>query len=179
MSTAMYRSRSSAHLRMQGRFLCLDFSRLPKQPCGNLGFLPSLGVCHCQVWRGSGLCCNEEVEKVLNEIHHDAHHNRADSLWIVMLVRGQLGRNNAGNRAARASASSSWSSTFSSGQVSTEKLCDAVQESQGVSSRFRRQPPPTVRQEWPKIRRRCQAQWSESKSLSCSGETSNCSSLPK
>ena len=136
----------------------------------------------CPVWRGprgSGLCCNEEVEKVLAEIHHDAHHNRADSLWIVMLVRGQLGRNNAGNRAARASASSSWSSTFSSGQVSTEKLCDAVQESQGVSSRFRRQPPPTVRQEWPKIRRRCQAQWSESKSLSCSGETSNCSSLPK
>ena len=119
----------------------------------------------------------EEVEKVLTKIHHDAHHDRVDSLWIVMLVRGQLGRNNAGNRAARASASSSWSSTFSSGQVSTEKLCDAVQESQGVSSLFRRQPPPTVRQDPPALS--STAQWSESKSLSCSGETSNCSSLPK
>ena len=70
-----------------------------------------------------GLCGNEEFEKALDDLQLDTDHNNAGSLCIEMLVPGELGRNNAGRRAARASSSSSGpsgarSSTSSSpGQV--------------------------------------------------------------
>ena len=63
-------------------------------------------------WRPvrGGLCGNEEIEKAVAEIQHDTYHDGACPLWIEMLVQGELGRNNAGRRAARASSSSSGSS---------------------------------------------------------------------
>ena len=36
------------------------------------------------------------------EIQHDTYHDGACHRWIEMLVQGELGRNNAGRRAARA-----------------------------------------------------------------------------
>ena len=78
-------------------------------------------------WSGSGggLCWNEEFEKAVAEIQHDTYQDGACPLWIDMLVQGELGRNNAGCRAARASSSSSGSSrarsrtSSSTGQVRT------------------------------------------------------------
>ena len=71
------------------------------------------------------LCCNEEFEKAVAEIQHDTYHDGACPLWTEMLVQGELGQNNAGRRAARASSSSSGSSrarsstSSSPGQVRT------------------------------------------------------------
>ena len=74
LSTAKYRRWPSVQSRTQGRVLCADFSKLLNQPallkqpgilCGNIGFLPLLGV-----W-----CGNEEFEKALAEIKHDTDHH--------------------------------------------------------------------------------------------------------
>ena len=37
-----------------------------------------------------GLCCNEEFENALAETQHETHHNGAGSLWIEMLVQGEV-----------------------------------------------------------------------------------------
>ena len=59
--------------------------------------------------RPNSLCGNEDFEKALAEIQLDKSHDGACPLWIAMLVQGELGRNNASRRAARASSSSSGS----------------------------------------------------------------------
>ena len=96
---------------------CADFSKLPTQPgipCGNVGFLTLLGV------RCEGSCAenpgNEDFQKALAEIRLD------QSPWIEMLAQGELGRNNAGRRAARASFSSSGSSSAQSSKSSSPGL---------------------------------------------------------
>ena len=78
-STAIYHSCPLVHLRRHRRFLCLGFSKLPKQtgiPCGNVGLLTLLGVC----MRG-GLCCKEEFKKALDELQLDTDHNIAGSYY--------------------------------------------------------------------------------------------------
>ena len=54
-----------------------------------------------------GLCGDEEFEKAVAEIQNDTYHDGACPLWIEMLFQGELGRNNVGRRAARASSSPS------------------------------------------------------------------------
>ena len=85
-------------------------------------------------WRPvrGGLCGNEEFEKAVAEIQHDTYHDGACPLWIEMLVQGELGRNNAGRRAARASSSSSKSSrsrssTSSSTRQVRTRVADCMQ----------------------------------------------------
>ena len=64
-----------------------------------------------------GLYCNEKFEKAVAEIQHDTYHYRDCHLW--MLLQGELGRNNAGFRAARASSLSSGSSSARSSKSSS------------------------------------------------------------
>ena len=59
------------------------------------------------------MCGNENFQKALAEIQLDK------SPWIEMLAQGELGRNNAGSRAARASSSSSGSSRAQSSTSSS------------------------------------------------------------
>ena len=68
-------------------------------------------------WRPvrGGLCGNLDFQKALAEIRLDK------SPWIEMLVQGELGRNNAGRRAARASSSSSKSSRSRSSTSSSTR----------------------------------------------------------
>ena len=84
-------------------------------------------------WRPvrGGLCGNEEFEKAVAEIQHDTYHNGACPLRIE-LVQGEVGRNNAGRRAARASSSSSKSSrsrssTSSSTRQVRTRVADCMQ----------------------------------------------------
>ena len=53
------------------------------------------------VW--GGLCYNEEFAKALDELQFDTDHKQP--VLFEMLLQGELGRNNAGRRAARASSS--------------------------------------------------------------------------
>ena len=55
-------------------------------------------------WRPvrGGLCGNEDFEQAKAEIQHGKSHDGACPPWIEMLVQGELGRNNACRRAARA-----------------------------------------------------------------------------
>ena len=75
-------------------------------------------------WRPvrGGLCGNEEFEKAVAEIQHDTYHDGACPLWIEMLVQGELGRNNAGRSAARASSSSSGSDPRGCNQANPPRL---------------------------------------------------------
>ena len=43
-----------------------------------------------QVW--GSLCCNKDFEKALGEIQLDTYHHGSGSLYIEMLVQGELGR---------------------------------------------------------------------------------------
>ena len=103
------------------------------------------------------MCGNEEFEKALAKIQHDTYHNGAGTLWMEMRVQGEVGCNNAGRRAARASVSSSWfsrsrSSTSRSGQVGLASHecgmpCKQARRVLTSSTRFGRQPPTTARQD--------------------------------
>ena len=73
-------------------------------------------------WRPvrGGLCGNLDFQKALAEIRLDK------SPWIEMLVQGELGRNNAGRRAARAARAPSSSSGSSRARSSTSSSTGKV-----------------------------------------------------
>ena len=125
------------------------------------------------------LCCNEEFKNALAEIQHETHQNGAGSLWIEMLVQGEVGRNNPARREARASSSAAWSgssrarlSTSRSGQMRIV-ICRASKP--GICSR--RAPDSAaflaggLRRHTPRSVGAAKRKWSGpgSKSSSCSG----------
>ena len=138
------------------------------------------------LWRPvRGGLCNEELEKAVAEIQHDTYHNGAGSLWIEMLVQGQVGRNT-GRRAVRVSFSSSGSSRARSSTSRSGQVRNCATPSMQArrlltsSTRFGRRPPTTARQDPLALPNAngVEAKLPNSRHTQYSEQASNSSSLP-
>ena len=114
-----------------------------------------------QVW--GSLCCNKDFEKALGEIQLDTYHHGSGSLYIEMLVQGELGRNKGAaappERLPRPRVPSARDQAYSPRQAWTsENLCCAVHAGQGSGPRHTPDLAGGLRWRRVKTRRRGEAQ---------------------